>query len=242
MSYTDKCPVCSCCTGAYYREVNEYKIFKCYSCGLEYTLPVPSDEELYNYYKDYKDMNTDTRIRRLNASDNLLSLKAYGWEPSKRVLDFGCGEGDFVDAVGRNCFGIDIGMRMTEVMFSFITLFGVLEHLARPVETITELAKQLLPSGKIVLTTVDAESVIPYCYKPIEHLTYWTKSAMERMSQSCGLNIIEYCPYKMYQYGKIYLDKLLSRTPAKLIHLINSDLPEIVRVPTNEVFCVMEKP
>ena len=45
----------------------------------------------------------------------------------------------------------------------------------------------------------------------------------------------------MFQIGEIYFDRLLSRTPDEYIEMIINKLPEIVKVPTNEVFVVMRK-
>jgi len=125
--------------------------------------------------------------------------------------------------------------------WDFITLWGVLEHLPDPRETIRDLTNRLRMNGCIALTTVDAESIIPYWFKPPEHLSYWTRAAFDVLSGICGLEIVEYRPYHMYQLADVYMARLLSRTPEKYHADISSGLSGMIRVPTNEVRVVMRK-
>ena len=67
------------------------------------------------------------------------------------------------------------------------------------------------------------------------NLTYWTKRAFELLSEKTGFEVVEYQPYEMYQLSHIYLDRLLSRTPKEYAERITGDLPEVVKIPTNEV-------
>jgi len=99
----------------------------------------------------------------------------------------------------------------------------------------------LIPGGIIALTTVDAEGMIPYYYKPPEHLTYWTRSAFDILAKENKLEIVEYHTYYMYQKGSIYLQRLLSRTPVEYVGHIVNNLPDVIYVPTNEVFVVLKK-
>ena len=56
--------------------------------------------------------------------------------------------------------------------------------------------------------------------------------------------IIEYEQYFMEQLSEIYLDRLLSRTPEEYKNKIMETkdlLPDIIKIPTNELFIVMRK-
>jgi hypothetical protein len=104
-----------------------------------------------------------------------------------------------------------------------------------------ELSEYKKPNGIIAITTVDAEGVIPYYYKPVEHLTYWTKNSFENLFEKAGIKLIEYKPYKMLQRSDVYVERLLSRTPnqyKRAFDFVISSLPEYIEVPTNEVFVV----
>ena len=171
------------------------------------------------------------------------------------MLDFGTGDASFVRLAGPNCYGVDfkdsgvarVYQRLSDLpvtSFDFISLWGVLEHLNNPVATIRELAPMLKPGGKMIITTVDAEGLIPYYYKPVEHLTYWTHKAFNILLEQCDLKLVEHRPYMMVQKSAIYLDRLLSRTPANYRSAFQAtlaSLPEYVEVPTNEIFVVAEK-
>ncbi len=248
------CPVCNAPSSGYRRQINDiYSVLKCGNCGLEYTDPLPTREQLEIFYTNYQDIRADAKVVIMNAKKNLKHLSArYGLSNSSRILDFGCGVGLFVNIAGQNCVGVDPfyadGQRiladiqdLNESQFDFITLWGALEHLADPLNSINKLAMKLVNGGLIALTTIDAEGIIPYYYKPPEHLTYWTHAAFNLLASNCGLELIEYKPYKMLQLGSVYLDRLLSRTPQNYKKYFQLKLPEVVLVPTNEIFVVYKK-
>lgn len=217
------CPVCSTPCGTYCIPIKEFHIYKCSNCGLEHTYPIPSLAQLKAFYSTYTDIRAASDVVMLNAKRNLQLLDKFGYEESKFLLDFGTGNADFVKIAGRNCFGVDfksagkprVYPNLTDLpikKYDFLTLWGVLEHLA-----------------------------IPYYYKPVEHLTYWTKSSFENLFEKAGIKLIEYKPYKMLQRSEIYVDRLLSRTPSEYIPAFDScisSLPKYIEVPTNEIFVV----
>jgi len=89
---------------------------------------------------------------------------------------------------------------------------------------------------------VDAEGVIPYYDKPPEHLSYWTRAAFDVLSEGCGLEVVEYEPYWMFQLGEIYTQRLLSRIPEEYHEsFLGGDIPSVVFVPTNEIRIIMRK-
>lgn len=246
------CPVCSSINGKYNVSVNAFKIYKCPNCGLEHTFPIPSLDELKSFYSNYTDIRADSNVVKMNAQRNLQLLRSFGYDDNKSLLDFGTGDADFVEVAGKNCYGIDFKSTNKQRVYSnlndlpikkydFITLWGVLEHLANPTDTLLQLRGYSKPNGILAITTVDAEGIIPYYYKPVEHLTYWTKLSFEKLFQKIGIEIIEHIPYKMVQRSDIYIDRLTSRTPSEYkvaFQSTISSLPEYVEVPTNEIFVV----
>jgi len=249
------CPVCSFTAGEYKVKKENFSIYKCSNCGLEYTNPIPTDDELKSFYSRYSDIRADSTIVKLNAKNNLNRLLKYGLDKNSLVLDFGSGNGEFVDIAGSNCYGIELGETKHKNIynsldnlpfrkFDFITLWGVLEHINN-INTITkELLKYLKKDGFIVITTVDAEGSIPYYHKPPEHLTYWTKKSLFILSELLECKVLDVSEYRMKQFSHIYLDRLLSRTPdeyAKIIKENSGNLPNIIDVPTNEFFAVLQK-
>jgi SAM-dependent methyltransferase len=247
------CYVCGNPAGRYHRHLdNNYTIIKCQECGLEYTDPIPSEPVLELFYEKYKDIRADRKIVELNAHEHLKLLKKYGWTQGSKTLDFGAGTGVFVEVAGQNCYGVDLQSNscprikqslkeFSDILWDFIVLWGVLEHLPNPQKSICELVDRLKMGGVLALTTIDAEGVIPYYYKPPEHLSYWTRDALEILSKKSGLKIVKCEPYHMFQFSYIYMQRLLSRTPEEYSRQISSNLQEIISIPTNEIRVVMRK-
>lgn len=250
------CPICECSSGAYSTPAGNYLVVKCPNCGLEFTLPNPTDEELVRFYGSYVNSCANPEIVRINAKRNLDLLKKYGLNESSSILDFGAGNGEFVEIAGSRCFGVELSSRrkgdrifdyLDDVpveQFDFITLWGVLEHLNNIMPSMVEIKNRLRVGGRLVITTVDAEGLIPYYYKPPEHLTYWTSKSLRILLEKHGLEIAEVKPYEMCQLSEIYLDRLLSRTPEEYRGPISASckgLPRIVTIPTNEIFVVAKR-
>ena len=244
------CPACGLPAGTYSVPTGDYRVIKCPDCGLEYTVPIPTDEELNDFYSTYTDLRADPEIVNLNAKRNLETLKQYGLADSSTILDFGCGNAEFLRVAGERCFGVELssrtmGDRVFENLdalpieqFDCITLWGVLEHLNSPASTVRKLSEKLRRGGMLALTTVNAEGTIPYYYKPPEHLTYWTGHALRHLLAETGFEVRAIQAYEMCQLSAIYLNRLLSRTPLEYTVTITSacvGLPRIVTVPTNEL-------
>jgi 2-polyprenyl-3-methyl-5-hydroxy-6-metoxy-1,4-benzoquinol methylase len=247
------CVVCSAPSGKYSINVGLYRIYKCGNCGLEYTWPIPSDDEIRDFYKGYYDVRAAHEIVSINAKRNLEKINSYFPEGNISILDFGCGDGDFVNIAGDKCFGIDIKANdeknrifkninsISGKKFNAITLWGVMEHLTDPMKSMSEIKELLEDDGYIFITTVDSEGYIPFYYKPPEHLTYWTRNSIEIFFSKFDMEIILYDTYYMMQRSDIYIDRLLSRTPIvykDAIARCYQFLPETVEIPTNEVFII----
>ncbi|MFO7558731.1 MAG: class I SAM-dependent methyltransferase [Desulfobacterales bacterium] len=219
---------------------------------MEYTFPIPKKNELKRFYQQYNDFRADPEIVFLNARKHINVLKKYGWSYESLTLDFGAGKGEFVKVAGKKCYGIEWNSipsgqikksikDLHNFKWDFITLWGVLEHLPDPLDTMARLIANLRYGGYIALTTVNAESEIPYYYKPPEHLSYWTRRAFEYLCADLGLSIIDYYPYTMFQFSTVYVERLLNRTPEKYRSNIQSQLPKIIEIPTNEVCVIIKK-
>ncbi len=248
------CPVCERAPGAYRRKLDEnYSVCKCPDCGLEYVDPMPGEKELRDFYSDYLDVRAQREVVEKNSRLHLELLERYGWNKAQPTLDFGCGQGVFVRIAGDECYGVEFQARAGDRIVSsldelpgrhwpFVTLWGVLEHLANPREILCRLSQVQPPGGILALSTVDAEGQIPYHYKPPEHLTYWTRAALGVLAEKCGYQILDVHPYHMVQFSSVYLDRLLARTPAQYRDKIHATLPRLINVPTNEFRAVLKKP
>lgn len=168
-----------------------YHVVRCPGCGLLYRHPGIRPERLGDLYSSgrYADFlagkYTRKRIRRYETTMAPFgALFASG--AGRRLLDFGCGNGLFLDLAherGFDCFGVDLAADAVEAArrkpsganvhhgspaevpeiaaggFDVITMWSVLAHLPRPLEDLTMLRSLLAPDGVLLLLTVNAGSL-----------------------------------------------------------------------------------
>ena len=227
---------------------NGYNIFKCLKCHMEFIWPMPDTRTLKNFYSGYYDFRADERVLLKNAKRNIHRLNKFGLNKELSLLDYGSGKGFFVKHSRsdnwRNYdpFTSDSNEDfLLQGYYNWATLWGVIEHLVDPVETLTYVSDLLAPGSYLAATTVSIELPIPFQYKPPEHLIYWTRSALEQLFSKAGLEILEYSQYYMIQLSEVYMSIILRTVPPHYCKKIRNDLPEFVEVPTNEVFIVAKK-
>lgn len=249
--------VCVICSSVAFplKAKNSYQIAHCPFCGLEFCAPMPNQKNLADFYDQYRDVRANTEVVRKNSESNLQQLKKHLGQDS-RILDFGSGSENLFIAECRNSgfhqsYGYDkffetadysISLEnLQKSSFNCISLWGVLEHVTDPIETMIFLESCLAADGIIALTTVSTESSIPYQHKPPEHTLYFSRKSLELLAARAGLEIIEYRMYEMLQNPDVYLSILLRTVPEKYVQLIDHRLPEFVHIPTNEVFVVLRR-
>lgn len=169
-----------------------YHVVRCAGCGFLYRHPGIRPERLGDLYATGKYASflagkyTRKRVRRYKvtmAPFGALFESGQG----RRLLDFGCGNGLFLDLAyerGFECYGVDLAADAIEAArekpsgrhtyhgqpaeipeiaaggFQVITLWSVLAHLAQPVEDLTMLRRLLAPDGVLLLLTVNAGSLV----------------------------------------------------------------------------------
>ncbi len=114
------CPVCGGTRLFYQFSVETFRIVRCQDCGLMGTNPQPSDAELTRLHGtevltvERSDVGQEhvSELHQATADGFLDLLARYGVQPGARLLEVGCGHGDFLlRAVAR-------GYRATGVEFS----------------------------------------------------------------------------------------------------------------------------
>jgi len=214
---------------------------------MEFCHPMPDATQLDSFYRNYSDVRAAEEVLLKNGQRHIKRLKKYGINKASCLLDFGCGQGTFARLGGKDWKNFDQYTYFEPKMlqtgkFDCVTLWGVLEHVIDPVRTMKEINRYLRSNGYMFLTTVSVETNIPYQHKPPEHLTYWTKQAMGVGFKKSGFEMILYEPYKMVQKRDVYMNAVLRTVPMNLKRYINYiAIPEMVEVPTNEVFVVGKK-
>jgi 2-polyprenyl-3-methyl-5-hydroxy-6-metoxy-1,4-benzoquinol methylase len=170
-----------------------YDVVKCTDCDLMFRNPNIIPEHLHLLYDqvNYNDFLTSKyggSTRQAKYKSVLLSFSDLIPEKGPlKVLDFGCGNGLFLEIAkdrGYEGWGIDLSPESIEhaktllghnrlycgdldkipelenEKFDLITLWSVLAHLPRPIDTFSMIRKFLKPGGALLVFTVNPESLL----------------------------------------------------------------------------------
>ena len=176
------CPLCHADTQRVEGEKSGYRICECEGCGLMYSDPMPTPQQLDEIYAEYgvnKKNILRAREKVLRWRRRLFLIQMLA--PRGRFLDIGCNTGFAAEAArryGYDAFGIDLGRQSIDIAremfpgchfeletaqvlaergekFELVTCSEVIEHLTE-LETFVEALRGLVaPGGLLYLTTPD---------------------------------------------------------------------------------------
>ena len=169
----------------------DYHVVRCVGCGLLYRHPGIRPDRLGELYASGYGafLGGDYGRRRKRRYRAVLNAFAPQFDDGqgRRLLDFGCGAGHFLQLAHRRgfeCHGVDLAPDAVEVArrrpsganayvgapadvpeiaaggFDVITMWSVLAHLATPVEDLTMLRRLLAPGGLLLILTVNADALV----------------------------------------------------------------------------------
>jgi 2-polyprenyl-3-methyl-5-hydroxy-6-metoxy-1,4-benzoquinol methylase len=154
-----------------------------------------------------------------------LQQMAAGRSGRTRLLDFGCGHGEFVAAaraLGIDAVGIDFAPDRArhgavtmysspealhaagadQPPFDAVTLFEVLEHLADPRGTLESLAPLMRPGAVLVLETPDTTGITDLrsysdylAIAPLGHINGFTPATLRQIAERAGFRAVHPPPY-----------------------------------------------
>lgn len=202
------CPICDSKNLKPYLEVKDYfltqelfKLQKCEECELVFTNPYPSKSDLSKYYQ------SDNYYSHPNKKKSLLSvfyeavkvwnlkyklhLATSGFDKGK-ILDIGCGAGDFLllaknsgweiegiepneearnhstTILNKRVFSIHEFDLFSDSSFDVITMWHVLEHVEDLHQQCRELHRLLKPDGRLVIALPNITS-----YDALHYGKFW---------------------------------------------------------------------
>jgi 2-polyprenyl-3-methyl-5-hydroxy-6-metoxy-1,4-benzoquinol methylase len=162
-----------------------FLIVKCQHCGLCFTNPRPNLQSMRQFYPaDYlchqkKQSASKKRFWKKDPLSKWLPLQG-----KSRLLDFGCGAGDFLErmhALGWNVTGLDVASAAVQIVrqkrgltahvgtlpqptwpdgsFEAITMWQSLEHTHQPLAVLRDAFRLLTPGGKLFVTVPNIDSL-----------------------------------------------------------------------------------
>jgi 2-polyprenyl-3-methyl-5-hydroxy-6-metoxy-1,4-benzoquinol methylase len=206
----------------WYLDGVHYNYIRCNNCGFIQSDPIPPETALLRYYQEqysYEWFARNIYFKRLQARHRLYKIRKH-LKGRKRILDFGCGHGFFVEQLVRKNFegyGFDIGSdkiiqqnnaRITnksrldeyhETGFDAITVWHTLEHMRDHDVILQQLRKRLNPGGALILAVPNSGSLSFKLYKqkwswlqqPFVHINHYNTDNLSRLLANHGFSVCE---------------------------------------------------
>jgi SAM-dependent methyltransferase len=209
-------------------------VVRCASCALVYVDALPDRSALERVYDEgyytgeaYVDYigERDKRIASARAQADRLVQQ----QPGGRLLDVGCAAGFFLEAAATHyeVTGVELSEWATRQVrkslrhrvvtgdlydgafpdrhFDVVTMWDVIEHLADPVGTLTEVARVMRPGGLLAISTGNVEGPLAQhdldgwgLMGPPWHLFYFSPKTIEHL-----LNVTGFEVNRMYLDGRL---------------------------------------
>ena len=212
-----KCPICNkekFSTIYSENNKNNLKYAFCENCYFILKNPIGKiyKESFYSnkiYYsaKDPKSLSLKRRF-----ADILREIRSEFKSKNIEILDFGCGNGNFLNylkkkgynklsgyelylnEIKKNKIFITNQLKKLKKTYNIITLNHVLEHVENPLKTIQKVKSLLKPDGFIIIEVPDNSIYEKYGLKPgnyvDEHFSQFTLGSLYNLSIVCNIQIV----------------------------------------------------
>jgi SAM-dependent methyltransferase len=188
--------------------VTRFGLWESPSGLLFFDPPIEGDREFYVQLYRRLDLQRYVTVYR-HRREFALAAKWIG--AAERVLDVGCGFGQFQDAIPRAHYvGLDPNFGETspesvvcaetieqhlvanQGSYDAVCAFQVIEHVARPRDFFSLLIAAARPNGRVILGVPHVPSAFTrlpnyMINAPPHHLTWWTCDALRTLAECCGL-------------------------------------------------------
>lgn len=186
---------CHSCEGQrvyYLFSTGGHRVVRCEDCGLVFLNPQPSDEELGRIYTENYFLGSESEegrraaseVKQATARQYLSEICRYRGGTTGRLLEIGCGDGDFLEMAERDGWevvGVEYSsdacdrarsrLKNGEVhcgelqhaslptnAFDVCALSDVIEHVRSPLPFLREIHRVLKPGGTVFIATPSTDS------------------------------------------------------------------------------------
>jgi len=211
------------------RDKPELKVLACSSCGL---VTLSSFEHIQaNFYEDSgmhgtEPVSMDVWLKGTEGDDQRRFDMLRAILPNKKLLDFGCGAGGFLNKaqfLAATVCGVELEKRVQKYWknkvviypdlpcavghYDLITAFHVIEHLSDPANMLRILAEKLSKDGRIILEVPNSEDALLTLYDSVafQHFTYWSQhlflfnaETLRMLAEKAGLRILTIEQHQRY--------------------------------------------
>ncbi|MFH1714296.1 MAG: class I SAM-dependent methyltransferase [Candidatus Nealsonbacteria bacterium] len=204
-------------------EDGRFSLYECGNCGIQFWNPFKNPGKEW-YEKEYDYAGRNILISGVYKGSHKKFLDKFKVFPKNtRVLDVGCGIGEFLaELEKRGCevWGVDFNKHHTEIatkkfglkniytidlgnfvkkknlpQFDIVTFFGVLEHIDNPLGLVREIKRIIKPDGVIVTNAPSKDNLVT------------------------GLSFRDLPPDHLSQWNKEAISKLFQKIDFSISHL-----------------------
>jgi SAM-dependent methyltransferase len=202
------------------RDNDNLQVLECLTCGLVFLSSFSHIND--SFYEQSGMHETVTQVESWQNETEWDDERRFQFVrrliENKRVLDFGCGNGNFLLKVKKMAAyveGVELEQRLasyfkkkelcvynnisqTSGNFDFITMFHVLEHLPNPVEFLQAISSKLDNKGQLIVEVPNANDALLSLYDcdAFSRFTYWschlflfTEHTLSEIGKSAGLRL-----------------------------------------------------
>jgi glycosyltransferase involved in cell wall biosynthesis/2-polyprenyl-3-methyl-5-hydroxy-6-metoxy-1,4-benzoquinol methylase len=186
------CQVCKSARIYYLFSTCDCRVVRCDDCGLVFLNPQPSDEELARIYRAGYFLGSDTEtgreavseIKQATARLYLAEIRRYSGLKKGRLLEVGCGDGDFLvaaEGAGWQVTGVEYSpaaceraqqrlkkgevhngelhqAKLSAEQYDLCVLSDVIQHIRDPLAFLHEIHRVLKPGGTLFIATPSINS------------------------------------------------------------------------------------
>lgn len=194
-----------------------YGVRRCGSCGTAQVWPLPDPAAVQDlYFKEYWGAESgryqgalSRRLTDIFLSSRVRAVRRFV-PPGGAVLDYGCGNGEFVRAMrgaGYDCFGYDpnsaseseyVNRGHEGRSYDLITLWHVFEHFSDPAAELARLTALLKPGGRLFIAVPNFEGLDSrfgrgkwFHLDLPRHVFHYGPESLERTLRAAGLRALE---------------------------------------------------